>query len=222
MVQRRMSGSLKYLHQVLYLYAYSRETLLSRMCPFRKSRMMKSSSKVYHHPNPVVLTLAKFSQLSYSSQLWSVSSPSASAGVCSCQYSCLLGVCGTDGHIHEGEFISTFPVCMRFKLSIISHAPFQQLIPGHEAVGSIVELGKDVKNFAIGDRCVADVGITVSVRLENYGSMISLMTVSVTTAFTVAGVNHSCVRTTVLAELARRVDLPNTSPSTKSSYYLVF
>jgi len=53
------------------------------------------------------------------------------------------GVCGTDGHIHDGEFISTFP-----------------LIPGHEAVGSIVELGKNVKGFALGDRCVADVGIT--------------------------------------------------------------
>ncbi|EIM82067.1 NADP+-dependent D-mannitol dehydrogenase [Stereum hirsutum FP-91666 SS1] len=53
------------------------------------------------------------------------------------------GVCGTDGHIHEGEFISTFP-----------------LIPGHEAIGVIVELGKDVKGFAKGDRCVADVGIT--------------------------------------------------------------
>ncbi|KAF9493090.1 N-terminal acetyltransferase A complex catalytic subunit ard1 [Pleurotus ostreatus] len=53
------------------------------------------------------------------------------------------GVCGTDGHIHEGEFISKFP-----------------LIPGHEAVGTIVELGKNVKGFEIGDRCVADVGIT--------------------------------------------------------------
>ncbi|KAI9511620.1 NADP+-dependent D-mannitol dehydrogenase [Russula earlei] len=55
----------------------------------------------------------------------------------------LKGVCGTDGHIHDGEFTSSFP-----------------LIPGHEAVGHIVELGKDVKGFAIGDRCVADVGIT--------------------------------------------------------------
>ncbi|CAK5272916.1 unnamed protein product [Mycena citricolor] len=53
------------------------------------------------------------------------------------------GVCGTDGHIHEGEFISKFP-----------------LIPGHEAVGSIVEMGKNVKGFSVGDRCVADVGIT--------------------------------------------------------------
>ncbi|KAH9477816.1 N-terminal acetyltransferase A complex catalytic subunit ard1 [Psilocybe cubensis] len=52
-------------------------------------------------------------------------------------------VCGTDGHIDEGEFISQFP-----------------LIPGHEAIGTIVEMGKNVKGFSIGDRCVADVGIT--------------------------------------------------------------
>ncbi|KJA16646.1 hypothetical protein HYPSUDRAFT_171172 [Hypholoma sublateritium FD-334 SS-4] len=53
------------------------------------------------------------------------------------------GICGTDGHIDQGEFISKFP-----------------LIPGHEAIGHIVEMGKNVKDFAIGDRCVADVGIT--------------------------------------------------------------
>ncbi|TFY59066.1 hypothetical protein EVJ58_g6017 [Rhodofomes roseus] len=53
------------------------------------------------------------------------------------------GVCGTDGHIHEGEFIATFP-----------------LIPGHEAIGKVVEKGKNVKDFEIGDRIVADVGIS--------------------------------------------------------------
>ncbi|KDQ60175.1 hypothetical protein JAAARDRAFT_32547 [Jaapia argillacea MUCL 33604] len=53
------------------------------------------------------------------------------------------GVCGTDAHIHEGEFISKFP-----------------LIPGHEAIGKVVKIGKDVKGFEIGDRVVADVGIT--------------------------------------------------------------
>jgi len=53
------------------------------------------------------------------------------------------GVCGTDAHIHEGEFISRFP-----------------LIPGHEAVGKIVKVGSNVKDFAVGDRCVADVGVT--------------------------------------------------------------
>jgi len=53
------------------------------------------------------------------------------------------GICGTDGHIDQGEFISKFP-----------------LIPGHEAIGTIVEMGKNVKGFSVGDRCVADVGIT--------------------------------------------------------------
>ncbi|KAI0264695.1 chaperonin 10-like protein [Gloeopeniophorella convolvens] len=49
------------------------------------------------------------------------------------------GVCGTDAHIHGGEFIATFP-----------------LIPGHEVVGQIAEVGKNVTSFSAGDRCVAD------------------------------------------------------------------
>jgi len=53
------------------------------------------------------------------------------------------GVCGTDAHIHHGEFIAKFP-----------------LIPGHEAIGCVVKVGKNVKEFAIGDRVVADVGVT--------------------------------------------------------------
>ncbi|PAV20460.1 NADP+-dependent D-mannitol dehydrogenase [Pyrrhoderma noxium] len=49
------------------------------------------------------------------------------------------GVCGTDAHIHDGEFIAKFP-----------------LVPGHEVVGVITEVGKNVKDFTKGDRCVAD------------------------------------------------------------------
>jgi D-arabinitol dehydrogenase (NADP+) len=49
------------------------------------------------------------------------------------------GVCGTDLHIHEGEFLAKFP-----------------LIPGHETVGVIADLGPKVKGFKIGDRVVAD------------------------------------------------------------------
>lgn len=59
------------------------------------------------------------------------------------------GVCGTDGHIHEGEFIAKFP-----------------LIPGHEAIGNVIEVGKNVKDFQLGDRIVADVGISVRSALE--------------------------------------------------------
>jgi len=49
------------------------------------------------------------------------------------------GICGTDQHLAEGEFISKFP-----------------LIPGHEIVGIISQLGQAVVGFSVGDRCVAD------------------------------------------------------------------
>ncbi|CAL3972500.1 unnamed protein product [Diplocarpon coronariae] len=49
------------------------------------------------------------------------------------------GVCGTDLHIHEGEFIAKFP-----------------LIPGHETVGVVAAVGPEVKGFTLGERVVAD------------------------------------------------------------------
>ncbi|KAF7159918.1 hypothetical protein CNMCM5623_005424 [Aspergillus felis] len=49
------------------------------------------------------------------------------------------GVCGTDLHIHEGEFIAKFP-----------------LVPGHETVGVVAAVGSKVKGFEIGERVVAD------------------------------------------------------------------
>jgi D-arabinitol dehydrogenase (NADP+) len=55
----------------------------------------------------------------------------------------MCGVCGTDQHIHEGEFIAKFPV-----------------VPGHEVVGPVVAIGKNVKNVKVGDRVVCDVGET--------------------------------------------------------------
>jgi len=49
------------------------------------------------------------------------------------------GVCGTDLHIHDGEFIAKFP-----------------LIPGHETVGIIAAVGPAVKDFTVGERVCAD------------------------------------------------------------------
>lgn len=49
------------------------------------------------------------------------------------------GICGTDIHIFCNEYESDFP-----------------LIPGHEFGGEIVEAGKDVTGFAIGDRVTVD------------------------------------------------------------------
>ena len=46
----------------------------------------------------------------------------------------LTGICGTDLHIHEGDFFAEFP-----------------LIPGHELVGPIDAIGEGVDGFRIGE-----------------------------------------------------------------------
>lgn len=72
------------------------------------------------------------------------------------------GICGTDAHIHHGEFIAKFPVSQyRPPYCFDSYCTVSQLIPGHEVTGSIAEVGKNVKDFKKGDRCVADNAITV-------------------------------------------------------------
>jgi len=49
------------------------------------------------------------------------------------------GICGTDIHIYRNEYMSEFP-----------------LIPGHEFGGEVVEIGKDVTGFELGQRVVVD------------------------------------------------------------------
>jgi D-arabinitol dehydrogenase (NADP+) len=63
----------------------------------------------------------------------------------------------------QGEFISKFPDISANMYDSHQKPPqIIKLIPGHEAIGSIVEIGKNVKGFSIGDWCVADVSIAVS------------------------------------------------------------
>jgi len=49
------------------------------------------------------------------------------------------GLCGTDLHIHEGEFAPRFP-----------------LIPGHEFTGEVVQLGSEVTGLRTGQRAVGN------------------------------------------------------------------
>lgn len=52
------------------------------------------------------------------------------------------GICGTDMHIYEGDFISHYP-----------------LIPGHEFAGLVHEVGAGVSDFVPGDRVAVDPSI---------------------------------------------------------------
>jgi 2-desacetyl-2-hydroxyethyl bacteriochlorophyllide A dehydrogenase len=49
------------------------------------------------------------------------------------------GICGTDVHIYHNEYMSDFPI-----------------IPGHEFGGRVVEVGRDVTDFKVGDRVAPD------------------------------------------------------------------
>ncbi|GIM46726.1 alcohol dehydrogenase [Collibacillus ludicampi] len=53
-----------------------------------------------------------------------------------------VGICGTDFHIYEGEFITPYPI-----------------IPGHEFSGVIYEIGEGVTGLQVGDRVSADPSI---------------------------------------------------------------
>ncbi len=53
-----------------------------------------------------------------------------------------VGVCGTDLHIHHGDFNAAFP-----------------LIPGHELVGTIDALGEGVEGFAVGGQVTVNPNI---------------------------------------------------------------
>jgi D-arabinitol dehydrogenase (NADP+) len=46
-----------------------------------------------------------------------------------------VGLCGTDLHVHHGDFNAVFP-----------------LTPGHEVVGTIDQLGKGVETFTVGEQ----------------------------------------------------------------------
>lgn len=53
------------------------------------------------------------------------------------------GVCGTDLHIHDGDFYAAFP-----------------LIPGHEIVGTIAEVGEQTAGFEVGQRVTVNPNIS--------------------------------------------------------------
>ena len=63
--------------------------------------------------------------MDYSDVLWYVALRTLKRTIVTLQ--CSPGVCGTDGHVHEGEFIASFPVelalHLRFVVTLMYHFP---------------------------------------------------------------------------------------------------
>ena len=89
------------------------------------------------------------------------------------------------------------------------------MIPGHEAIGVVVEFGKNVKGFDVGDRCVADVGITVSMFAPTRTSLRTCSTgwCSAEIASIVAAGSPFCAKTSMRGALQWMVALLSTSHS---------
>ena len=81
-------------------------------------------------------------------------------------------------------------------------------------MGVAVEVGKDVEGFVKGDRCVADVGITVSAQtLAKQYILTTPRPISVTGVSTAVVANPCFARTSGPGESAPMVALLNTLPS---------
>jgi hypothetical protein len=81
-------------------------------------------------------------------------------------------------------------------------------------VGVAVEVGKDVEGFAKGDRCVADVGITVSVpTVAKQYILTTPRLLSATGASTAVVASRCFAKTSGQGESAPLAALPSTLPS---------
>jgi len=99
-----------------------------------------------------------------------------------------VGICGTDLHIHHGDFGAVFP-----------------LIPGHEVVGTVEQLGEGIDRFSIGEQVTVNPNVycgqcsycmagrlVLCENLSNFGVSIhgffaELVTAPVTQVFSVEG-----------------------------------
>lgn len=70
-----------------------------------------------------------------------------------------VGLCGTDFHIYEGKANYNFDANGR-RIPLEEQAQ----ILGHEFCGTVIEIGKDVRDLQIGDRVIVDQGINCSSR----------------------------------------------------------
>jgi D-xylulose reductase len=104
-----------------------------------------------------------------------------------------VGICGSDIHYYEygniGDFVVTEP-----------------MILGHEASGTIIEVGSEVKNLKIGDKVCMEPGIPDFHSIETMEGMYNL---DPTVKFWATPPIHGCLRTNVVHPASLTFKIPS-------------
>ena len=105
-----------------------------------------------------------------------------------------VGVCGSDGHYYTHGRIGPFIVT-------------QPMVLGHEAAGTVVEIGSDVKSLRVGDRVCMEPGIP---DLSSRASKLGLYNVDPSVRFWATPPIHGCLTPFVVFPEAFTFKLPET------------
>jgi D-xylulose reductase len=104
-----------------------------------------------------------------------------------------VGICGSDIHYYERGAIGQFVVR-------------EPMILGHEASGTIIELGKSVRNFRVGDRVCMEPGIP---NPESRATRLGIYNLDPDVRFWATPPIHGCLRETVVHPAAFTFKLPD-------------
>lgn len=104
-----------------------------------------------------------------------------------------VGVCGSDVHYYTHGAIGKFVV----------NAP---MVLGHEASGTIVELGSNVKNFKVGDRVCMEPGVA---NMNSRATKLGLYNLDPELTFWATPPDHGCLTPLVVHKAAFTYKLPD-------------
>ena len=104
-----------------------------------------------------------------------------------------VGVCGSDVHYYTHGAIGKFVV----------NAP---MVLGHEASGTIVELGSNVKNFSVGDRVCMEPGVA---NMNSRAAKLGIYNLNPALTFWATPPVHGCLTPLVVHKAAFTYKLPN-------------
>ena len=93
-----------------------------------------------------------------------------------------VGICGSDVHYYEYGRIGPFIVK-------------EPMVLGHEASGTIIEIGKNVKNLKVGDRVCMEPGIP---DLKSKATLLGMYNLDPSVRFWATPPIHGCLRETVV------------------------